>query len=135
MMSEDARHRWFWVYLVLAAVVVGWIGVRTQITADRQEAEAARAVAFADQTHQCLQDVVANLRARAAITDNADRLNSEQHRVISEMIAAVATAPLDRKQEVLDQYLPHIVEAQQRQEALIEDRAARPLPDPPCPKG
>lgn len=134
-MSDNYRRRWwFWVYLVIAVVLVAWIGVRTQMTADRQEREAVTAVQFADHTRQCLSDLVDTLRARAAITDAADRANNEQHRVIREMITAVANTPLDGKQAILDAYLPQVVQAQQQQEALLNGRAQHPLPDPSCPR-
>lgn len=131
MTTNDRR---VWAVLVVAALVIGWIVVRTQITADRQERESHQAVAFAADTQQCLTHLVEALRVRAAITDTADRFNNDQHRVLREMIAAVAAAPVERKGDVLDQYLPQVVEAQQRQEALLQDRAQHPLPDPSCPR-
>ena len=80
--SRHPQHRHVWVYLLVAALVVGWIAVRTQITADRQERESHQAVQFAADTQHCLTHLVEALRERAAITDTADRFNNDQHRVL-----------------------------------------------------
>lgn len=133
-MTDKKQRPWFCVYLVITVLLVAWIGVRTQMTADRQEREAQTAVQFSDHTRDCLSQLVNILRERAAITDAADRANNEQHRVIREMVAAVAAAELTDKEAVLNAFLPQVTKAQQEQEDLLAGRAQHPLPDPSCPR-
>ena len=132
--DDERRSRMFWVFLTVAAVLVGWIGVRTQMTADRQEREAQATMQFTDQTRDCLHQLIDVLAARALINENSDRLNNDQHRVLADLITSVAAARGEAAYgAVLAEYLPKVVEAQRRQEALLLARAEHPLPNPNCP--
>ena len=133
-MSDTGRGRAFWVYLLIAAVVIGWIGVKTQATANRLESEAQNSVQFADHTRQCLHELLDALAIRSAITDNADKLNNDQHEALADLITAITAARGEAAYgKVLADFLPSVVEAQRRQEALLTARAEHPLPSPDCP--
>lgn len=131
---SERNQKVFWVYLLIAAVVIGWIGVRTQMTADRVEAEAVKTMQFSDQTRECLHELMNALQARAEITENSDRLNNDQHKALADLITAITAARGEAAYgQVLAQYLPRVVEAQRRQEALLSERDEHPLPSPSCP--
>ena len=133
-MSELHRSRLFWVYLAIAAMLFGWIGVRTQITADHQEKHANQAMVFADHTRQCLHQLLDALEARAEINAESDRLNNEQHKALADLITAITSARGEAAYGVvLADFLPKVVAAQRNQEALLLARASHPLPDPACP--
>lgn len=133
-MSNPVRGHIFWVYVAIAAVLFAWIGVRTQMTADRQEREAQTAVLFADHTRQCLHELIDTLAARAQINQESDRLNNEQHKALVGLITAVHEARTEAAySQVLSDFLPQVVEAQRNQESLLTARAEHPLPSPDCP--
>lgn len=133
-MNDDSRHpHVFWVYLLIAAVIVGWIGVRTQLTADRLEQESRHSTAFTAQTQKCVHDLVNVLHQRAAITENSDRLNNEQYRIFRDMMIELSRVNTAQERGVvMNRWVPQIVEAQQRQATLIQSRADHPLPNPDC---
>ena len=79
-MSDQRRGRAFWVYAVAAAALIGWIGVKTQITANRQEADSQATMQFSDQTRDCLHQLLDALAARSVIAENSERLNSDQNK-------------------------------------------------------
>lgn len=133
-MSEIHRSKFFWIFLLVAAVIVGYIGVRTQMTADRQEREAQATLQFSDHTRDCLHELIEALAARSEITNTSDRLNSDQHKALADLITAITAARGEAAYgQVLADFLPSVVEAQRRQEALLTARAEHPLPDPDCP--
>lgn len=133
-MSEQHKSRAFWVYATLAVLLIVWIGVKTQMTADRQEREAQNTLVFADQTRECLHQLLDALTARAQITENSDRLNNDQHKALADLITAITAARGEAAYgQVLADFLPSVIEAQQRQEALLTARSEHPLPNPSCP--
>lgn len=132
-MSDQPRNRAFWVYVLIAAALISWIGVKTQMTADRQEAQDRATVEFSDQTRECLHELIETLTERAKITENSDRLNNDQHKALADLITAITAARGEAAYaQVLADFLPKVVEAQQRQEALLTARSEHPLPNPSC---
>ena len=133
-MSDQRRGRAFWVYAVAAAALIGWIGVKTQITANRQEADSQATMQFSDQTRDCLHQLHDALAARSVIAENSERLNSDQNKALADLITAITAARGEAAYgQVLADYLPKVVGAQQRQEALLTARSEHPLPSPSCP--
>lgn len=133
-MTEGKHGRAFWVFLLIAAVLFTGIGFRTQVTANRQEAQDRATVEFTDQTRVCLHELIDALHARARITENSDRLNNDQHKALADLITAITAARGEAAYgQVLADFLPKVIEAQQRQEALLTARAEHPLPSPSCP--
>jgi hypothetical protein len=135
-MSDTKHGRAFWVYILIAAAFVGWIGVKTQITANRQESEARTAVAFSEHTRYCLDKLLDTLAVRSEITENSERLNNDQHKALADLITAVSVAANRNETDfraVFNRYLEPVVAAQKRQEELLQARSEHPLPAPDCP--
>lgn len=82
---EDGTYSFsvrFWAYSAIATVIICWIGWRTQDTANKVEDQARATAQFANDTNDCLVDVVRVLTTRVGYND--------------------AIATLDKRRQVID---------------------------------
>lgn len=128
----------FWIVAVIAAVVIGWIGWRTQDTADKVEEQATA-------TSECLSKVIASLDARTKINAENDNLSQVQRTAFGEVLRAIVSPPenlselaagsLERQayvEQVVRQQFAIVEDAQAQQEANEKDRAEHPYPPADC---
>lgn len=128
------HNRMFWVNIIIGSLLIAYIGVRTEITAKRQERHNIEVVELSAGTRQCLHELIEALAARSYIAQESDRLNNDQHQVLSDMFAALGQANTsEARRVVMAEFLPRINQAQQLQENLLLSRSEHPLPDPNCP--
>lgn len=71
----------FWVYSTIATVIICWIGWRTQDTANKVEAQAAATALFANDTNNCLVDVVSVLTTRVGYNDAIAALDQRRQEI------------------------------------------------------
>lgn len=128
------HNRMFWLNIIIGVMLIVYIGVRTEITASKQERQTVAAVQFSAQTRQCLHGLIDTLAERAKITQESDWLNNNQHKIFGEMLDALAKVNTAAERGVvLNKFVPLIDKAQQEQERLLLSRSEHPLPDPTCP--
>lgn len=133
-MNEHHHNRMFWVNIIIGSLLIVYIGVRTEITATRQERQNIEVAQFSLGTQQCLHELIESLAERSRIAQESDRLNNNQHQVLSDMFVALSkTNNSEDRRVVMAEFLPRIEQAQQIQENLLLDRSEYPLPDPNCP--
>lgn len=126
--------RMFWANIIIGSLLIVYIGVRTEITATRQERNTTAVVQLSADTQQCLHELIDALAARSQIAQESDRLNNDQHKVLSDMFAALGSANTNEDRGmVLAEFFPKIDQAQRLQENLLLARSEHPLPDPNCP--
>ncbi|AEL97758.1 hypothetical protein DANDELION_88 [Mycobacterium phage Dandelion] len=65
----------FWTYAVIAALIIVWIGIRTQRTANLQEEQARNTTEFAAATNRCLNQVIDVLTTRVGYNDQIAELD------------------------------------------------------------
>jgi len=140
--TEDGDFRLsarFWVIAAIAAVIVGWIGVRTQQTADRVEEQAQT-------TAQCLSEVLTALQVARQVSGENDELSEQQRDATGTIILAVLDPPDHLKplpfhspqrqafvESVAREELQRFRQAAQRQDEVQAYREQHPYPDPSCP--
>lgn len=71
----------FWVYTIIASAIIVWIGYRTQTTADKVEDTTRQTAQFAQDTNNCLADVVDVLTARVGYNEALDALDRRRQAV------------------------------------------------------
>jgi len=87
--SYSAR---FWAYAVFATVIICWIGWRTQDTANKVERQAAQTAQFANDTNDCLVDVVKVLTTRVGYNDEIANLDARRQMIWDRLVDDLAAA-------------------------------------------
>lgn len=87
----------FWVYTAVATVLICFIGIRTQVAADRAEdalaaskQQAASATDFAAVTNACLAEVVSVLTTRVGYNDRISDLDQRRQAVWEALVDDLA---------------------------------------------
>lgn len=140
-MSERHAIRAFWVYLIAAALIIGWIGVKTQITADRQESDSRQTLMFADQTRACMHDLLVVLNERNKINVAVDDVLQRRAQILADLIVEITDVETEQVHSDSDEwvtlknkYVPLLLDTQRQQADLVRERDQHPIPAPNCPK-
>ena len=152
--GEWGYSRRFWVQAVILALLIIAIGYSTQRTATRTENLSRETISYAQQTNDCLQQLLTSLNSRTDDTKELDKLIDDRSAVVDQraqlwqqFIVDLAQISTDLPQHERDRLAAPIiakflsdtskVEAQNaqinkdRQAALLK-RAGKTLPDPTC---
>lgn len=143
-----------WIYVVIASVLICFIGWRTQTTADRTEALNRETVDYARQTNDCLAQVTKALAIRADTTKQLDSLVDARSSVIDrrsdvweKFIVDLAQISTDLPQSQRDELAKPIISTFIADDSELDTenakintdrasalayRAANPYPDPNC---
>jgi predicted nucleic acid-binding protein len=141
--DDDGEYRLtnrFWVIVAVAAVIVGYIGWRTQQTADQVQDQTQRTEQFAKQTNDCLNQVVGTLKDRTNLNASLDDLVNRRTQIWTNLVVGLAAIDPDMRQPERDVaaklVLQHFFEANgaiDRERAdLLRQRADKPYPEPNC---
>lgn len=135
----------FWVTSFIAAILIVFIGYNTQVARNRTEKLAQETTEYAQQTNDCLSQLITVLSARAKIAQENDDLSQEQRKAIFDLLGEALTPPpelrgvppndpryVDWSTAITIKYYNIISKSQARQTVLAEDRKAHPIPDPNC---
>jgi len=82
----------FWVVVTVATLVIGFIGWRTQDTANKVEDQAASTAQFANDTNDCLVDVVAVLTTRVGYNEQIAVLDARRQSIWDKLVDDLASA-------------------------------------------
>ena len=125
-----------WVYLCIAALLFVWIGVKTQITADRQERDAQQALVFADATRDCLKQLLDALDARNHDAEEENLLAADQHVIITDIFLKLSEngTPSGTNWDAVRDDIDRLVRVQEDRDTLLSNQQAHPYPDPSCPE-
>ena len=140
--KENGDYRFsnrFWIYTVIATVVIGFIGFKTQATADKVENQAKL-------TAQCLSQVLSTIDTRTQINAENDEWSQRQRTALGTMLNGLINPPPEIDalppdstvrqnwaEEIVREQLKVINDAQVQQDANIADRMEHPYPPPDCP--
>jgi len=144
----------FWAYVVIATLIIGWIGYRTQETADHTEQLAWETQAYAAQTQDCLNQLQSILVKRASysaqINNLQDQYNDNRQRrddAWSTFIIDLAQISTDQPQverdrqaaPVISKFISDLKKLDDERARILDDRtkalatqADSPIPDPHC---
>lgn len=92
---EDGTYSFsvrFWTYACVATVIICWIGWRTQDTANKVEDQAAATAQFANDTNNCLVDVVDVLTTRVGYNDEIAKLDARRQMIWDHLVDELAAA-------------------------------------------
>lgn len=128
----------FWVIVTVTALLIGFIGWRTQDTADRVDDQAI-------QTRDCLTQVITALTVARTINVENDELSVTQRNAYAVVLQALVAPPepyysmaMDdpRRAEYLTdvgiEQLKIVKAAQEDEDANVEERKLHPYPAPDC---
>lgn len=130
----------FWTYVVIATILIAWIGWRTQATADRVEVQAKETAAFAASTNDCLNQVVSTLKERVGYNDRIGELRDRRVNSIARLIADLARIDTDQPQvqrdaqaaPILATYFNTVNEIDMELQKVQSSRDLTAYPDPSC---
>lgn len=135
--KADGTYRYstrFWVVAAIAATLITLIGFSTQRTADRTDALSKETRSYADQTNQCLADVVKVLTTRVGYNEALDGLDKRRQAVWEQLVTDLAasdnSAGLNRA--ALERFMADNAIVKADQAALVKAREANQYPD--CPQ-
>lgn len=118
--------RRFWVTVIIASVLICAIGYSTQRTANRTDALSAETRVYANQTNQCLADVVNVLTTRVGYNEKIDKLDERRREldarrqaVWEQLVADLSKANNDRGLN-----MDALAKFEQANTALKRDQAA-----------
>lgn len=103
--DSDGEYRLtnrFWFVVAIATILIGVIGWRTQDTADKVQAQAAYNTQVAEQTNDCLNQLLATLKERVSFNDEVSDLRSKRDDIWMSFIVALAAIPTDQPQAERD---------------------------------
>lgn len=139
--NRDGSFRFsnrFWVYTIIASVIICYIGWRTQDTADRVENQSML-------TRDCLTQVISALQVARSVAQENDNLSERQRDAYNAVVTAMVAPPpelaalpysdqrrTDYIADVAIKQLPVIQEVEDDQKENSEYRAQHPYPDPDC---
>lgn len=146
MLSEkpDGTYRFsnrFWIYSIIATVIISWIGWRTQATANQVERQAASTSQFASDTNDCLADVVRVLTTRVGFNEEIDALDKRRQdldlrrqAVWEQLVADLSTSnnarePLQRFETNNAAVKAEQAKIREDQAKLVKERATNVYPD------
>lgn len=151
MTETNDDTRWpgrAWVVLFLAGVFVCWIGWSTQVARNETERQAQQTTDFAQQTNECLTQVINTLKTRVGYNEQLDvisqrrvALDAKRQAVWEKLVADLAQANNSDglNMEALKSFMSanaEVKEAQARlasdEAKLTQDRNATAYPEPNC---
>lgn len=140
-----------WIYGVVAVFFICWIGVRTQVTANRVEQQAQITAQLAEETQRCFNELAMILQARAVLVQQNDDLSQEQRKAIADWLRELLNPPPEIKAiqisnpnynsdpryvkwglDMTQKYYDVIAKSQQQQDRNDVARASHPIPAPTC---
>ena len=140
---EDGTYSFssrFWVQVIVLGLLIVMIGYSTQRTASRTEDLSRETIAYAKQTNDCLNQVVATLKDRTALNAQLDALATRRDAANLSLVNEIGSIPEagtpEQRREGYRLARAHYTETRaqiDRERAeLLEQRAAKPYPDPSC---
>ena len=148
--KDDGTYRYsgrFWTYAIVASILIVFIGIKTQVAADRADeantlarTQASQAAAFARQTNDCLAQVIVTLTDRSRLNAENERLAGIERQAIFTLLNKLTTIPVDAPQDrriaLTNQYISEAFEVtgsatQERTQNALQ-RARNVYPDPTC---
>lgn len=135
----------FWVQAIIMGLLICMIGWSTQRTANRTEQLSQEVIRLAEETQDCLNQLITVNKARSALNSQRDDLSEHQRLEILRMfqsllsppasIAALSpTDPVRQKwgEDVARVYVMSIASDQKKIDDLKAELTAHPIPDPNC---
>ena len=123
----------FWTYVVIATLLIGYIGWKTQATADGTTALNKATVDYATRTNDCLNQVIATITDRSTYNDDIAKLNDRRATNISDLIIGLSTAPPGKDTGgIIDKYVLTDRAISADSTRLIAERAKKQYPEPNC---
>lgn len=131
----------FWVYTAVATVLICFIGIRTQVAADRAEdalaaskQQAAEATAFSVATNDCLKQVISVLTTRVGYNEALENLDKRRQDVWEQLVADLAKGGNDDglNLEALKRFQEANTRLKADQTKLAAERARNQYPSPNC---
>ncbi|MUL44455.1 hypothetical protein FZI85_17165 [Mycobacterium sp. CBMA293] len=131
--KADGTYRFstrFLVYCVIATLVIAWIGWRTQETANEVEHQAATTTKFAEDTNQCLTDVVTVLTTRVGYNEVIEALDKRRQDIWEQLVTdlAIADDNVSLSQAALDRFSKANAVLKADQASLLKARASAQYP-------
>jgi hypothetical protein len=132
--KSDGTYRFstrFWVYSVIATLVIAWIGWRTQMTANEVERQAATTSQFSEDTNKCLTDVVAVLTTRIGYNEVIESLDKRRQDIWEQLVTdlAIADNSTGLNQAALDRFSKANALLKADQARLIRARESNQYPN------
>jgi hypothetical protein len=130
--------RRIWAIVLIAAVIIGWIGWRTQETANRTEQLSRDTLDYAVQTQDCLNQITATLKYRTAFTPALDKLEDMESAALENLVRDVTrinvSSPEDQAalQQSFKRYLDTVAKTRQARTEIASARGDREYPEPAC---
>jgi hypothetical protein len=122
----------FWVYTIIASVIICWIGWRTQDTANKVDAQVSNNTAFVEETNHCLRQVVDVLTTRVGYNDQinslarrADDLDLRRQAIWEQLVVDLANSNNDDglNQKALGRFFTANEQIKNDQAALAQAQA------------
>ena len=125
--------RRFWVTAIVGCTLICLIGLSTQRTANRTEALTQETRAYADQTNQCLADVVAVLTTRVGYNEQINALDLRRQAVWETLVTdlSLGNGSAAINAAALDKFFDANAVIKQDQAKLAQEREENQYPD--CP--
>lgn len=130
----------FWTYAVIATVLIGWIGWRTQDAADKTEVLAQQTTEYAKQTNDCLSQVIRVLVDRSSTNKEVEKVNDHRWELWTTFIVSLSQISTDQPQSerdkeaapIVNKYLTDLNQVAKDRAELLARREAAAFPDPSC---
>ena len=127
----------FWTYTIIATIIIGWIGWRTQDTANRVQRQSQITTQFAELTNDCLQQVVDTLTTRVGYNDDIAQLDDRRQRAWEGLIFSLSAIQTNQTQAqrdeqaepILDQFTAEIRAINADQARLASKREQNQYPN------
>lgn len=135
---EDGTYSFsgrFWVQAIVLLLLICAIGVSTQRTANKTNDLSAETIAYAQQTNDCLQQLLGVLNDRKGYNLLVDDLNAKDRAARDKLFQDALTTNLadpEAKQAILNAYFKAINDLNRQRNDALDARNKNEFPDPTC---
>lgn len=141
--KSDGSYRFstrFWAYTAIATLLIVFIGVRTQLTANRVEQQARETTEFSRVTKDCLNQLIVTLKDRTAYNGQIEDLNDRERRAVGSFMVSLSQIPeawpprdVDLEtRRLMETYFAQVGQIDIDRQAVKTKRAQSPYPEPNC---
>ena len=141
--NEDGTRSFstrFWVYTVIATLIIIFIGWHTQDTANKVEATAQATAAYAEANNKCINDLLAILQDRTGNNAKLRDIEDRRQTRFDQFIADVGSISTDQPQAARDaeaapiikQYFDDVAALNKEKATVLQAIADNPYPEPNC---
>ncbi len=113
----------FWVQAVILGMLIILIGFSTQRTANKTEELNREALAYGQQTNDCLSQTLGALRNVRKVNDDISKLNDRRDEVTNNLIVGLASIPADLPPEEVQKQTGDVIEKYLRDRKDITDES------------